>query len=278
VANVTIFSTTNTQGTNPAYSFATVDGSEEQLRTVPVGAANRIAIQFTEDVVKPLSDLVSGDLELIALNRVVTEPTPTLYQWPDSTNGYTAIWSLSSVLPGAQYLLRLQDTIVDGDGNMLDGEWTNPGSITSDVITTIFPSGDNVEGGDFEFVFTYLPGDANRDNQVDVSDLGILSGNYNEPGQFDWGDGDFNGDGSVNVGDLGLLSTHYNKSDFRNLAILGDYDDDFDIDAANDTAFDNYYSTSNPNADLDKDTDVDAVDQAAFDALFSFGIDLSVIG
>ena len=54
-----------------------------------------------------------------------------------------------------------------------------------------------------------LPGDANGDGYVDVSDLGILATNYGAGGGFGWGDADFTGDGFVDVSDLGILATNY---------------------------------------------------------------------
>ena len=51
-------------------------------------------------------------------------------------------------------------------------------------------------------------GDANRDNHVNVDDLGILATNYDGAGKW-WELGDFTGDGTVNVDDLGVLSSNY---------------------------------------------------------------------
>ena len=52
------------------------------------------------------------------------------------------------------------------------------------------------------------PGDANNDNAVNISDLGILSGNWSGSGKT-WAQGDFTGDGLVNVSDLGVLSGNW---------------------------------------------------------------------
>ncbi len=57
-----------------------------------------------------------------------------------------------------------------------------------------------------------LPGDANLDGSVDVTDLGILATYYNGGSDLTWGQGDFTGDGLVNVNDLGILATHYGTS------------------------------------------------------------------
>ncbi len=56
---------------------------------------------------------------------------------------------------------------------------------------------------------TRIPGDANSDGQVDVSDLGILATNYGSGIGFGWRHGDFTGDTVVDVSDLGVLATAY---------------------------------------------------------------------
>jgi hypothetical protein len=56
-------------------------------------------------------------------------------------------------------------------------------------------------------------GNTNLDGNVDVVDLGVLAGNYNQAGTFRWQDGDFSGDGIVNVVDLGDLAGAYNTAD-----------------------------------------------------------------
>jgi hypothetical protein len=52
------------------------------------------------------------------------------------------------------------------------------------------------------------PGDANNDGAVNVGDLGILAGNWQQVDFFgkSWEQGDFTGDDVVNVGDLGVLA------------------------------------------------------------------------
>jgi uncharacterized protein (DUF2141 family) len=54
-----------------------------------------------------------------------------------------------------------------------------------------------------------IPGDANGDGEVDVSDLGILAANYGLTAGADWSMGDFNTDGTVDVSDLGILAANY---------------------------------------------------------------------
>jgi hypothetical protein len=52
------------------------------------------------------------------------------------------------------------------------------------------------------------PGDANNDGAVNVGDLGILAGNWQQVTVLgkSWQEGDFTGDDIVNVGDLGVLA------------------------------------------------------------------------
>ncbi len=58
------------------------------------------------------------------------------------------------------------------------------------------------------------PGDANGDLIVNISDFGLLAGNFNQPGT--WESGDFNGDGVTNINDFGLLAANFN-GDFNAL-------------------------------------------------------------
>ena len=46
-----------------------------------------------------------------------------------------------------------------------------------------------------------LPGDANGDGTVNITDLSILLANFDKTGMT-WSQGDFNGDGTVNIADL----------------------------------------------------------------------------
>ncbi|MBN2291844.1 MAG: PEP-CTERM sorting domain-containing protein [Pirellulales bacterium] len=54
-----------------------------------------------------------------------------------------------------------------------------------------------------------VPGDANADDSVDVSDLGILAAYYGTIGGAFWSNGDFNNDHNVDVSDLGILASTY---------------------------------------------------------------------
>jgi hypothetical protein len=74
---------------------------------------------------------------------------------------------------------------------------------------TSFAGVSGLTSSDVLLKFTYA-GDANLDGQVDIGDLGLLSGNWQQSGN-DWFGGDFTYDGVVNIGDLGLLSGNWQK-------------------------------------------------------------------
>jgi hypothetical protein len=59
--------------------------------------------------------------------------------------------------------------------------------------------------------FFFLNGDANHDDHVDVTDLGLLATNWQGSGRT-FSQGDFNFDGVVNVTDLGMLATNWQKT------------------------------------------------------------------
>lgn len=280
VTNVIINSTVNGNYQKIPYQFDGVVGSKEQLRTVPVGAANQISIRFSEDMI-----VDDNDLELISLNRTMSEPTRDLIQEPDANNAYTAIWSLSSPLQAAQYLLRLSDSIEDADGNSLDGEWTNPGKLSSIVTTSVFPSGDGLEGGDFEFVFTILPGDMNRNNNVTNADNGAFSAALNNPSSLDpriVGLADINLDGSVTNADVtpygNVLSGPAYLRQLADLAIVANLEgNDFDVDDYDADFFIAYFNAGDIRADMNKDGVLTFADTSLFGKYYSFGIDLDVL-
>jgi hypothetical protein len=108
------------------------------------------------------------------------------------------------------------------------GAWTGTGGIASSAAATDptdstalgFASNASLNKTSFAGVtgltntavivkFTYS-GDANLDGQVDIGDLGLLAGSWQQSGKS-WFDGDFSYDGAVNIGDLGLLAGNWQK-------------------------------------------------------------------
>jgi len=73
--------------------------------------------------------------------------------------------------------------VVDRSGNRLDGDWTNstwtPPS--APVGGDTWPSGDGTAGGDFQFRFNVLPGDADQSGTVNFSDLNTVLTTITDP-------------------------------------------------------------------------------------------------
>jgi len=61
-------------------------------------------------------------------------------------------------------------------------------------------------------VFHLIPGDANEDGVVNLSDFSILKANFGSPGG--WNQGDFNGDGNVNLADFTLLKANFGETNW----------------------------------------------------------------
>jgi autotransporter-associated beta strand protein len=106
------------------------------------------------------------------------------------------------------------------------GHWNGPAGITSSAAAassetsigyasnaslnlTTFKGVDGLTTSDVLVKYTYA-GDANLDGKVDIGDLGLLAGAWQQSGKF-WFDGDFTYDGTVNIGDHGLLASNWQK-------------------------------------------------------------------
>ncbi len=252
------------------FVFSTVDGAGTQIRTVPVGKADTVAVTFSEAV-----SILEGDLQFVGVttaNVPVLDPL-TPFTPPTLANGFTATWQFDApVTVGDHYSLSLNSaTIIDLDGNLLDGEWTNPSTIlTVDPLVSKFPSGDGQEGGDFNFVVTLFPGDANGDLAINNDDFNIVINNFFLSVDT-FGEGDFNGNGTVDNDDFSLVINNF-FTGLGPLELLGDLDNDGDVDGDDQTLWDDYDLTNNLAGDLDGDGDVDTDD---FDLLFAqIGLEL----
>ena len=136
------------------FDFAALAGAGEQLRSIPLSGANSISITFSQDVI-----VTSGALTLINLDGTA----PSVASFTYDVASQTATWTFTSALSDGQYLVRLSDSIHNSSSMALDGEFTNPWSL-SDTNTSLFASGNQTEGGEFRFRFTVLAGDTNHDN------------------------------------------------------------------------------------------------------------------
>lgn len=286
VVDVTISSSTANQTLQPPYHFNLNDGSGEQLRTVPVGDANQISIRFNQGVATSPTLELQDQLRLIALDSTAGILESVGYDPPTATNNFTATWTYPTFING-QYLLSLADEVQSMFGIALDGEWTNPNRLFVDAdaaqlevlqnpLISEFPSGDGSAGGAFEFVFSILRGDANRDLRVTGADFSILSANFNGTNTT-WYQGNFNSDDTTGAADYSTLSSHFNEH-LDELEVLGEFAVvDYTLNTADRDAFLLLHGNGDPLADLDGDGNVGAADYDAFFELYDFGIDLDIV-
>jgi autotransporter-associated beta strand protein len=75
---------------------------------------------------------------------------------------------------------------------------------------TEFKGVSGLDADDVLVKYTYA-GDANLDGKVDIGDLGLLAGAWQQLTGKVWFDGDFTYDGAVDIGDLGLLAGNWQK-------------------------------------------------------------------
>jgi hypothetical protein len=256
------------------FSFDSVDGSGEQLRTVPVGRADTISITFSEGV-----NVQADDLKFVGL-RTALRPALTSFTYDVST--VTATWwffELADANPwmADHFMISLSDRISDVEGDRLDGEWTNPASITtSNASVSEFPSGDGTAGGDFNFVITLLPGDVDLNNVVDNDDLNIVIANLYGWGTTLWTDGDVSGDLWVDAGDYDAVAEHIGI-DLQSVWVLADLNADDRVDEDDlEIIYDNRYlpNPTQADGDLDGDGDIDLDDVDL--AFAQIGLELSI--
>lgn len=267
VSNVIISGSTSTHS---PFSFATVDGSGNQLKTVPVGGADTISIVFSENV-----NVLPDSLDVVGL-RTANIPQRASFSYNPLT--FTATWRFVGWAISDQYALVLSDQVTDADGNWLDGDWVNPATTTTvNSLVSEFPSGDGSPGGIFSFVMTILPGDANLDGAVNSTDYtAYLLNLYGPPGPRVFTQADFNGDGVTNSADIDLMLASWQDS-LQSILIASDIDGDFDVDADDIAIIDDDATLTGPGLDGDVNEDW-IVDVEDLDWAFAqFDLSLNVV-
>ncbi len=169
---------------------------------MPWSGINQIKVTFNENVTVDQSDLL-----LTGVNVPSYNVAGSTFSYNSTT--FTATWILPLSIGADQLMLALNangsDPIRDAAGNHLDGEWTNPAS-TTDTGDNVYPSGNGTAGGNFNFRFNVLPGDANQDGLVNISDLTSLASHWQQTSQG-FLSADLNHDGQVNISDLTMLAS-----------------------------------------------------------------------
>lgn len=129
-----------------------------QLAVLPWAGIDRVSLRFDREVL-----VLDADLRVRAAG-VASGYAILDMDYDQATR--TATWTLAQPVRNDKLLLDLDggaDGVIDAAGGVrLDGEWGG----TSDV----FPSGDGLPGGNFQFRVNVLAGDANRDGRVNGID------------------------------------------------------------------------------------------------------------
>ena len=163
-----------------------------QLDTLPWTNLNQIIITFTEDVSVQEDDLVLKGVNVATYGFA----TGGFDYWTADTNGdteldqFVAVWTLDQEIGPDKLRIDLDGESADAVYSTasqldLDGEWTDSSSP--------YPSGDDTEGGDFEFRFNVLPGDVNNDAYVGSDDVTFVrNAQFANPGDARYDDTDPN--------------------------------------------------------------------------------------
>lgn len=272
VMNVTI---SGSNSTHDPYSFENHVGSGEQLRTVPVGGADTVSITFDQQV-----NVEGSYLRVVGF---LTAELPELAEFSYDAATMTATWRFENWIANDIYVLSLSDAVTNTEGYRLDGEWMNPGIISStDCWLSVFPSGDGHAGGSFSFLITLFAGDANLDNLADSADYDIWANYLSLAGDFTAGD--FNGDGVVGLDDFALWELAEGRNLQGGVGIPSDLaspngpgDVDWRVDDSDFEVVRSHFGTTTApfqNGDITGDGHVDMADVDFL--LAQFGLELSV--
>lgn len=192
-------------------------GDDTTTSNIPWSQFDRIRLGFSSDV------LIAEDTwELFDGDGVLIEDVEFVYDTVSST----ATWVLPAPVDADSITLRVFDSIVDENGNSLDGEWADGQSL---------PSGDGLPEGNFELVFTILAGDYVTDGILDVLDIDRLALAIREQQDAVF---DLDGDGEVSGSDrqhlLNLMGVRagdatldgvFDSKDLITVFQFGEYDD-----------------------------------------------------
>ena len=181
---------------NSVFKFQTVGGKTE---IVTGDDLNGVKVLNVGKGAGTPGNIVADDLFALSAN-----PVPPAINWDNSALLASGNWT------GAVPTLLKADILVN--------EFDGAGLSIAGTVGTVVVRGDAVRSPDTAGTPGLVPGDANRDGKVDLSDFAILSGNYRKgPGQVrGWDQGDFNGSAGgtneVDLSDFAILSGHYNQT------------------------------------------------------------------
>ncbi|HEY5311070.1 MAG TPA: hypothetical protein VIK18_01080, partial [Pirellulales bacterium] len=168
--------------------FQLADGASQLTTMLPWTNITQLSIAFSEGVT-----LSQASLSLY--NSANTLIPTSGFSYNSTAN--IATWQFSTALAANKYVINLAaSSVTDAIGTQLDGAWTTGFS------TFAAGSGDGTPGGDFNFYFDVLPGDANSSGAVTNSDVLITKlqvGAVSNSSNFQR---DVNASGNITNGDV----------------------------------------------------------------------------
>ncbi len=202
--NFLSFLAANVGGSSSTYGFAIpVGAGSTQLQTLPWRNLNQISVAFSEDV-----SVAQAQFAIVG-----SVGSYNISGFSYSSSDHVATWSLSAAIGADKLYIALPGSgatpVTDVAGNVLDGEWTNPTSYSQVGVTSTFPSGNGVAGGDFAFRFDVLPGDSTGGSlgKVNVADINQTKSRSSLPETASSYRSDFDGNGLVNVADINYVKS-----------------------------------------------------------------------
>jgi len=147
-------------------------------------------------------------------NVVLVDADPGTSGTVDPAQASTFYKFLAQVDPqSSTYSLHIFDmsgNLVAGtSGIAVQGSLTAFDSFTANLQASNANSLYTLYFDDVQFTIVSIPGDANRDGQVNAEDLQILEANMGAGPNATWEMGDFDGNGYVNSADRDILMQHY---------------------------------------------------------------------
>ncbi|HEY5316077.1 MAG TPA: hypothetical protein VIK18_26350, partial [Pirellulales bacterium] len=142
---------------NSGLGFELASGANQLTTMLPWTNVTQISIAFSEPV-------TLSQASLTLYNSANMPISVSSYSYNSST--YVATWQFSAPLAADKYVMNLAaNSVSDAAGTALDGAWT------TGVSTFAAGSGDGTPGGDFNFYFNVVPGDANNSGTVTNGDV-----------------------------------------------------------------------------------------------------------
>jgi hypothetical protein len=159
----------------PSVTSASFDAQSRHALVFTFSGDVNASLDVSDLVVQNLTDRTTLQQDEVALSYNADTNTAT-FTFPFFANGQ---------LPPGNYFATLHhDAITDATGAALAADATVSGFV--------------------------LPGDANQDRAVDLTDFTILTANFNATGR-DLSHGDFNADGAVDLTDFTILAANFNR-------------------------------------------------------------------